>query len=1166
MNARWIMGALALAGAALTAAAQTASLTSDTTGLNPAGGQIVLTVAVTFADEALVSLEAELPAGWSYVAGVGEPAVRPQAGARGPLLWDSPAAQSGSVNFSFTATYPPRSPRAAIRYAVVLRRAEGTTRIAPGPLAFGPPGAPVILQQPQSLWVVASTTAAGFNVVAGPGPLSYQWRKHGTPLSGATASFYGPTLAGLSDAGNYDVVVSNPVGSVVSEVATLTVLNLNVNPGQAPPIIDVPPSDTFAPAGGATVFSVLVFTNLAVEYQWLKDGTPLANATGASLVLPNVRPTDAAAYAVIVKNLSGSVTSRAARLTVGAAEASGVAPVIVTQPISHLVPAGTPVRLSVAAAGTPPLRYQWLRFGTPIAGATTATLDVDTTAFTIDGLYRAVVTNAVGAATSRGARITAPRGNIAPIPLAGLTEVKTTAGGSALFTAPNTGSPPLTYQWFKGDFPLPGATQSTLAFPQVIPSDAGVYRVEYSNPFGSGRAGGTLTVVPEPIGPSFVFQPSTIRVRVGVDRTATITANVVGTTPLAFQWLKNGRDLPGATAVPLVLPAVQAGDTGSYALRGSNAAGATTSSALTFTAMSSEYATIGVGPTGLPVIIQPPRATTVRQGARATFSVAAIAEFAPLAYQWRKSGAPIDGATAARYTVNEASATDAGDYAVVVWNSRGLVLSEAARLTVSGRSFAGSYLGSLVASDPARPPRPFALYVRDDHSAVYLGPYADGLKFTFDDSGHFFFNQPARSPSIAGVNAAFSLDGTIAADGKFSGTYLHPLSGTRATLTATRAPASGPTQALAGLYTVTSTASPSASGTLVVDSVGRAFASLIGPDRADLGAGTVDANGQIEITGVGATPISGSARAADGTVTANAALSAGGAPLSFAGGREGRPSPERLVNLSTRATTGTVDTNPLIAGFVLAGTEPRPVLVRAIGPTLAQFGVNGAASAVRLELFYGPTAIASNAGWDSGDRSTTVAIATTAQRVGAFVLPAGSKDAVLLTTLEPGAYTAVVTGANGATGVALIEVYDATDGPTAPERRIINLSTRAPTGGGDATLAAGFVVSGHVPQRVLIRGVGPGLAALGVPGALADPRLQLFAQAGVALAANDDWGSAGDATAITAAQRLVGAFALPTGSKDAVLLLSLAPGAYTAQLTGAGAATGVALVEVYEVP
>lgn len=270
----------------------------------------------------------------------------------------------------------------------------------------------------------------------------------------------------------------------------------------------------------------------------------------------------------------------------------------------------------------------------------------------------------------------------------------------------------------------------------------------------------------------------------------------------------------------------------------------------------------------------------------------------------------------------------------------------------------------------------------------------------------------------------------------------------------------------------------------------------------------------------------------------------------------------KLVNLSTRSFTG-IGSDALIAGFVLAGPQPKPVLVRAVGPTLARFEVKSALAAARLEIFQGATSL--KVGTDWGAASDAAALAATAARVGAFALAADSRDAALLLTLGPGSYTAVVSGQNNATGVSLVEVYDATEGPILNAQRLINLSSRATVGSLDATLIGGFYLSGSVPRRVLIRGVGPGLGQFGLTGTLARPQLLLF-QGAQLVAQNSGWSTSPDAAGITAAGAQVGAFALAPGSADAALLFTLEPGAYSAQVVGTGGAAGVALVEVYEVP
>jgi hypothetical protein len=173
-----------------------------------------------------------------------------------------------------------------------------------------------------------------------------------------------------------------------------------------------------------------------------------------------------------------------------------------------------------------------------------------------------------------------------------------------------------------------------------------------------------------------------------------------------------------------------------------------------------------------------------------------------------------------------------------------------------------------------------------------------------------------------------------------------------------------------------------------------------------------------------------------------------------------------------------------------------------------------------------------------------------------------SKDAALVTTLAPGAYTAPVTATDGGSGVALLEVYDAA---TSSSVNVINASTRAFVGTGDSVLIPGFVVSGTGSLKLLIRAVGPTLTSLGVTGVLADPTITLY-HGTTALATNDNWSGATNAVEISATAAAVGAFALPAGSRDAALVTTLPAGNYTAIVSGVGNTTGTALVELYVVP
>jgi sugar lactone lactonase YvrE len=271
----------------------------------------------------------------------------------------------------------------------------------------------------------------------------------------------------------------------------------------------------------------------------------------------------------------------------------------------------------------------------------------------------------------------------------------------------------------------------------------------------------------------------------------------------------------------------------------------------------------------------------------------------------------------------------------------------------------------------------------------------------------------------------------------------------------------------------------------------------------------------------------------------------------------------RLTNISCRSQVGT-GANILIAGFAVGGagtSGTEPLLIRASGPALATFDVAGILPDPELQLFANSSMIGSNTAWAGNSQ-----VAATAASVGAFpwTVPS-SHDSALLETLGAGPYSAQVSGESGDSGVALAEVYDTTPAGsyTLATPRLINISARTQVGTGANILIAGFVIGGTTSRTVLIRASGPALAAFSVTGLLPDPELQLFGGSTLLLS-NSGWG--GDPE-IAAAAASVGAFAWtsPT-SADSALLVTLPPGIYSAQVSGATGDTGVALVEVYEDP
>jgi hypothetical protein len=239
------------------------------------------------------------------------------------------------------------------------------------------------------------------------------------------------------------------------------------------------------------------------------------------------------------------------------------------------------------------------------------------------------------------------------------------------------------------------------------------------------------------------------------------------------------------------------------------------------------------------------------------------------------------------------------------------------------------------------------------------------------------------------------------------------------------------------------------------------------------------------------------------------------------------------------------------------------VLVRAIGPALAAFGVNDPLPDPKIVLYdhEGRTRFGSASdNWDHEASTEGIRLPAAFERTGAFPLAVGSRDAAFLGILDPGAYTVHLTGQPGQSGTALLEIYEC-DADAATMR---NLSTRARVSPGSPAIG-GLSIRGSVPKKVLLRAVGPGLGAFGVASSLANPRLHLRNEAGATVSVNDDWDAQAGAPDIGAVTAALGAFPLAPGSRDAALLVALPPGNYTAMVDSESGA-GTALIEAYEVP
>jgi N-acetylneuraminic acid mutarotase len=246
-----------------------------------------------------------------------------------------------------------------------------------------------------------------------------------------------------------------------------------------------------------------------------------------------------------------------------------------------------------------------------------------------------------------------------------------------------------------------------------------------------------------------------------------------------------------------------------------------------------------------------------------------------------------------------------------------------------------------------------------------------------------------------------------------------------------------------------------------------------------------------------------------------------------------------LANISTRLKVETGE-NVLIGGFIVTGSESKRIILRAIGPSLP---LAGTLANPRLELYNNAgQLVVANDNWQDAPNKQEI--------IDSSIPPSHPLESAILTTVAPGNHTAVVTGADGSTGVALVEVYDLEAGA---DTRLANISTRGFVQTEDNVLIGGLILDGQISRKTIVRAIGP---SLGRPNALADPTLELRDVNGGLLSSNDNWGSSPDAAEIA------GVGLAPTHNLESALVRTLAPGNYTAIVRGQNG-TGIALVEAY---
>jgi hypothetical protein len=620
--------------------------------------------------------------------------------------------------------------------------------------------------------------------------------------------------------------------------------------------------------------------------------------------------------------------------------------------------------------------------------------------------------------------------------------------------------------------------------------------------------------------PAILLPPLAVVATVGSTVQFSVTA--VGSGPMTYAWALNGSPISGAIGPTLTIAAVETTEAGSYTATVTNSAGSAVSAPAALTVSSL------IVP---PAITSQPFKTSASVGTAATFTVGASGSF-PLSYQWEVGGTPIAGAYLATFTLPSVALANAGTYSVVVSNLEGSVRSVGAALTVS-----------------ASPVAPIFQY-EPTSTSVNVGGTAS-FSVGIVGSSPITYQWFKGGAAVAGATAAgLTFPSAQSAN---AGTYSVTITNPGGTVTSANA-----------ILTVTSGGVPVPVAIIeqpvpVSTTVGGGAAFTVGV-TGDAAVTYQWRKNQAAIAGATGptftlTDLQNSDAATYDVLVANGFS----ATISFPTPLTVSPVtvPSRLTNVSVRGFSGTGD-QALVIGFVVAGSGNESLLVRAVGPTLAEFGLTGLLADPQLAVYgSGEQLVASNDNWGGG-----ATLATAFQQAGAFPLPTGSLDSAVLMSLPTGAYTAVIDGANNGTGVALLEAYDVDTAP-APVARCVNVSALGLAGAGSNSLTIGFVITGATSKTLLIRSIGPTLASFGIGGSMANPQLTIFDSGQNALTANAGWAGTAE---LTAAFNYVGAFPLPPTSQDAALLVTLAPGVYSAVVAGANGSTGIALIELYEMP
>jgi len=924
------------------------------------------------------------------------------------------------------------------------------------------------------------------------------------------------SVSALSGNGQAVVSFTAPEGNGTTAVTSYTVTATPVGGGTA-----VTGSGSSSPITVSGLSNGTAYTFTVKATNSVGTGSASSASSVVTPVIPATTPGGPTSVSAVAGNAQAAVSFTVPASTGGA-------------PISFYTVSATPV-------GSGTIVTAW-GSGSPI----TVTGLTNGTAFT----FTVTATNSVGPSAASSASTAVTPATTPGVP----TSVSAVAGNAqavVTFTAPtSTGGPPITQYTVTSS---PGSvtatgTTSPITVTSLTNGTAYTFTVTATNSVGPGAASSASTAVTPATTPSVPTSVSALagNAQAVVSFTApastggaTISSYTVSAIPVGGGTIVTAK----GTGSPITVTGLINGTAYTFTVTATNSAGSSSSS--------STSAAITVEKLAQTITWAAPSDRLSTSGnftLNATASSSLPVEFVIVSGPAILSGTAISLTGASGTVVIRASQSGNAIYQAAPDITASFYVSTAA-LNI--------YFGSVTSADG------FAKF-GDVAGVLAPGATRGSLLFSIPGSGvNTFFDftlnaDGAFSQSIiTAAPLALTIRGTLV-NGRLQGT-IEPLS---LVFTANVSPVAGATGNIAGFYKANALGAIPGTQTFIIGTNSQV---LVVVTTAEVSTSALTTLGSDNAFSTPATA-SGADLTLRGsidpstTATRGSLSQAGKADVIFLGLASTTVRTDRLTNLSSRARVGP-SPRTLITGFVIGGSASKRVLLRATGPALASFGVTGTLPNPRLQLYDGNgKLILENDDWSGAE---TLDAST---HVGAFALVAGSKDAALVTTLAPGAYTMHVVDNTGA-GVGLAEIYDAGVNPNGEYQRLINISARGEAGTGEDVLIGGFVVTGNAPRRVLIRGIGPALAAFGISGVLADPRLRVYKDNQL-VGDNDNWSAvAKEAAALAAAARDTGAFTLANASKDAALILTLAPGAYTAQVSSSdGISSGAALVEIYELP